>query len=71
MGEGAESQQSGQQGGNAQGGTAGGDIKNMNVGDLIDLANQQNIDLSALNDLLGQVQINPDVNVGGSEATPQ
>lgn len=50
----------------AQGGTAGGDIKNMSVGELLNLANQQNIDVSALNDLLSNIQVNPDIgaNVG-------
>jgi len=56
--------QSGAQGGTAQGGSAGGDIHNMSVGDLIDLANQQNLDLSALNDLLSQIEVSPDVNLG-------
>lgn len=51
----------------AQTGTAtGGDVKQMRVDDLINLANQQNLDVSALNDLLGQIQVNPQVNTGGT-----
>ena len=66
--------QSTQQGGSmSQGGpsaqtvsSAGGDVRQMRVDDLINLANQQNLDVSALNDLLGQIQVNPDVNVSGT-----
>lgn len=43
----------------------GGDVRQLSVGDLLDLANQQNLDVSALNDLLGQVQVSPEVNVAG------
>lgn len=56
-----------QQGGpSAQNATAGGDVRQMRVDDVINLANQQNLDVSALNDLLGQIQVNPDVNVSGT-----
>lgn len=64
----AKDQSSSQGGSTAQGGSAGGDIKNMKVGDFIDLANQQNIDVSALNELLGQVNVDPDVQVGDDNA---
>ena len=79
----AQGRQEGQQGGGVSAGgsagmqaTAGGDVKQMSVGDLIDLANQQNLDVSALNELLGQVNVSPDVNVagtggaGGGQASP-
>lgn len=56
-----EGMQQSQGGGSAQGGTAGGDLRNMNVGDLIDLANQQQIDVSALNELLSNLQVNPEI----------
>lgn len=63
----------GQQGGgqsqggpSAQSATAGGDVRQMRVDDLINLANQQNLDVSALNDLLGQIQVSPDINVAGT-----
>jgi hypothetical protein len=66
----------GQQGGgqsqggpSAQSATAGGDVRQMRVDDLINLANQQNLDVSALNDLLGQIQVSPDINVQGTGST--
>ncbi|HET7110210.1 MAG TPA: hypothetical protein VFI41_05020 [Gemmatimonadales bacterium] len=61
-----------QGGGMSQGGpsaqtvsSAGGDVKQMRVDDLINLANQQNLDVSALNDLLSKIQVSPEVNVAG------
>lgn len=61
------SQSSSQDSPTAQGGTAGEDITNMSVGDLLDLANQQNVDVSALNELIGQINANPQVNLGNKE----
>lgn len=63
-----------QGGGQAQGGpsaqsaTAQGDVKQMRVDDLINLANQQNLDVSALNDLIAKVNVSPNVspNVAGT-----
>jgi hypothetical protein len=40
---------------------AGGDVHQMTVGQLLQLANQQNIDTSALNNLLQQVNVSPNV----------
>lgn len=70
----SDPQQGQQQGGGVTAGgssgqaasNVGGDVKQMSVGDLIDLANQQNLDVSALNDLLGQVNVDPNVNVSGT-----
>lgn len=77
----ADPQTPSQGGGIAQGGpsaqnaTAGGDVKQMRVDDVINLANQQNLDVSALNDLLSKINVSPDVNVAGtggaSSAPPQ
>jgi hypothetical protein len=41
-------------------GSAGGDVKQMKVGDLINLANQQNLDIEALNNLVGDIQAEVD-----------
>lgn len=65
-------QQKSQGGGMSQGGPSAqtantqGDVKQMRVDDVINLANQQNLDVSALNELLGKIQVNPEVstNVG-------
>lgn len=45
-----------------------GEIHNMRVSDLVNLANQQNLDVSALNDLIGQIQVDP--NVGNVNTSP-
>lgn len=63
---GGMSQQTGTRG--QQVGSAGGDVKQMTVGQLIDVANQQNIDVSALNDLIGQVQSQIGKDMGGQTA---
>jgi hypothetical protein len=55
-----------QGGPSAQNATAQGDVRQMRVDDVINLANQQNLDVSALNDLLGQINVSPDVNVAGT-----
>lgn len=46
--------------GGQQVGSAGGDVRQMKVGDLINLANQQNIDVEALNNLVGDIQAEVD-----------
>ena len=50
----------------AQTATTQGDVRQLRVDDLINLANQQNLDVSALNDLIAKVQVTPDVNVSGT-----
>lgn len=54
MANGGQSQSTGAEG--QQVGSAGGDVKQMTVGQLIDIANQQNFDIEALNNLVGDVQ---------------
>lgn len=59
------------QGGNVQAGGAsgqaasnvGGDVHQMSVGDLLDLANQQNLDIAPVVDLLNGLDLSPSVNV--------
>lgn len=46
--------------GGQQVGSAGGDVRQMKVGDLLNLANQQNIDVEALNNLVGDIQAEVD-----------
>lgn len=53
----AKDQSSSQDSSTAQGGSAGEDIMNMSVSDLLDVANQQNIDVSALNNLLSEINV--------------
>ena len=43
----------------------GGDVKQMTVGDLLDLANQQNVDVAPVTELLNNLNLSPDVNVSG------
>lgn len=44
----------------------GGDVRQLSVGDLLDLANQQNVDVAPVLELLNGLDISPDVAVGGS-----
>lgn len=44
----------------------GGDVKQMTVGDLLDLANQQNVDVAPVTELLNNLNLSPDVNVSGT-----
>jgi hypothetical protein len=62
-----------QGGGQSQGGPSaqsatdvGGDVRQMRVDDLINIANQQNLDVSALENLIAQVNASPNVNVAGA-----
>jgi hypothetical protein len=65
-----ESQQGGsQQAGGSSGQAAtdvGGDVRQMSIGDLLDLANQQNIDIAPVTDLLNNLNLSPDINVSGT-----
>lgn len=62
------------QGGSQQaGGTSGqaasnvgGDVRQMSVGDLLDLANQQNVNVDAVAELLNNLNLSPDVSVSGT-----
>lgn len=62
------------QGGSQQaGGTSGqaasnvgGDVRQMTVGDLLDLANQQNVNVDAVAELLNNLNLSPEVNVAGT-----
>lgn len=42
----------------------GGNVRQMSVGDLLDLAVQQNVDVSAMLDVLNDLNLSPDVNIG-------
>jgi hypothetical protein len=58
--------------GGQQVGSAGGDVKQLKVGDLLNLANQQNIDVEALNNLVGDIQAEVDagnIALGGEAET--
>lgn len=67
-------QQPAQQGGGVTAGgssgqaasNVGGDVRQMSVGDLLDLANQQNIDIAPVTELLNNLNVSPDVNVSGT-----
>jgi hypothetical protein len=64
-----QSQGGSQQAGGSSGQAAtdvGGDVRQMSVGDLLDLANQQNVDVSAVADLLNNLNLSPDVAVSGT-----
>lgn len=64
-----KSQGGSQQAGGTSGQAAsdvGGDVRQMSVGDLLDLANQQNVDVAAVADLLNNLNLSPDVNVAGT-----
>ena len=66
-----ESQGGGQQAGGTSGQAAsnvGGDVRQMSVGDLLDLANQQNVNVDAVAELLNNLNLSPDVNVSGTGA---
>lgn len=54
-------------GGSGMQADAGGDVRQMTVGDLLDLAVQQNVDVSPVTDLLNDLNLNvsPDVNIAG------
>lgn len=63
----------GQGGGQQAGGAStqgaqqvGGDVRQMSVGDLIDLANQQNIDIAPVTELLNNMNLSPEVGVSGT-----
>lgn len=63
-----------QQGGSQQAGGSsgqaatdvGGDVKQMSIGDLLDLAQQNNLDVSPVTELLNNLNLSPDVNVSGT-----
>ena len=63
-----------QQGGSQQAGGSsgqaatdvGGDVRQMSVGDLLDLANQQNVDIAPVLDVLNNLNLSPDVSVSGT-----
>jgi hypothetical protein len=59
------SQQAGGSSGQAASNT-GGDVRQMSVGDLLDLANQQNLDIAPVTDLLNNLNLSPDVSVSGT-----
>lgn len=59
------SQQAGGSSGQAAS-NVGGDVRQLSIGDLIDLANQQNVDVAPVLELLNGLDISPDVAVGGS-----
>lgn len=59
------SQQAGGSSGQAATGI-GGDVRQMSIGDLLDLANQQNLDVAPVTDLLNNLNLSPDVNVSGT-----
>lgn len=64
-----ESQGGSQQAGGTSGQAAtdvGGDVKQMSVGDLLDLANQQNVNVDAVAELLNNLNLSPDVSVSGT-----
>lgn len=44
----------------------GGDVRQLSVGDLLDLANQQNVDVAPVLELLNGLDISPDVAVSGT-----
>lgn len=65
--------QGGQGGGQQAGGAStqgaqqvGGDVRQMTVGDLLDLANQQNLNLAPVTELLNGLNLSPDVAVSGT-----
>lgn len=68
--QGDQTQQGGamaQGGPSAQSATAGGDVRQMRVDDLVNIANQQNLDVSALENLIAQVNAaNPQVAASGT-----
>lgn len=53
----------------AQTATAQGDVKQMRVDDLINLANQQNLNVDALNDLISKVQVDPNISAANVDAS--
>lgn len=63
----------GQGGGQQAGGAStqgaqqvGGDVRQMTVGDLLDLANQQNVDVAPVTELLNGLDFSPEVGVSGT-----
>lgn len=59
----------GQQAGGAQTQGAqqvGGDVRQMSIGDLLDLANQQNLDIAPVTELLNNMNLSPEVGVSGT-----
>lgn len=63
----------GQGGGQQAGGASsqgaqqvGGDVHQMTVGDLLDLANQQNVDVAPVLDMLNGMDFSPSVGVSGT-----
>lgn len=63
----------GQGGGQQAGGASsqgaqqvGGDVRQMTVGDLLDLANQQNVDIAPVTELLNGMDFSPNVGVSGT-----
>lgn len=64
-----ESQGGSQQAGGSSGQAAtdvGGDVKQMSIGDLLDLANQQNVDVSPVTELLNNLNLSPEVGISGT-----
>lgn len=59
------SQQAGGSSGQAAS-NVGGDVKQMSIGDLLDLANAQNVDVSPVTDLIASLDISPNVGVSGT-----
>jgi hypothetical protein len=63
-----------QQGGSQQAGGSsgqaatdvGGDVRQMSVGDLLDLAQQNNLDIAPVLDVLNDLNLSPDVSVSGT-----
>jgi hypothetical protein len=59
------SQQAGGSSGQAAS-NVGGDVEQMSVGDLLDLANQQNLDVAPVTELLNNLNLSPDISVAGN-----
>lgn len=67
--------QGGQGGGQSAGGATtqgaqqvGGDVRQMSVGDLLDIAQQNNLDIAPVTELLNNMNLSPNVNVSGTGA---
>ena len=64
-----ESQGGSQQAGGSSGQAAtdvGGDVKQMSVGDLLDLAQQNNLDVAPVTQLIADLNLSPDIAVSGT-----
>jgi hypothetical protein len=63
-----------QQGGSQQAGGSsgqaatdvGGDVRQMSIGDLLDLAQQNNLDVAPVTELLNNLDLSPDISVSGT-----